>query len=212
MKTTERTLTGQVSLWLAVLLTLMMASPRGMWAQTDTPAPGPAGPPNPQINRTELNNFDRFLDTHPWDRKAISQNPSLLNNPQFLSTHPHLQTFLNNHPGVSRQVQLNPNRFVNHEKMFERRGEDINRGELARFDRQYLDKHPQVARQLNRNPRLVDNPQFMQKHPGLQRYFKNHPEIRQDIREHPYAFRNRERQYERQENRRAAGFKNPRNR
>ena len=86
----------------------------------------------------------------------------------------------------------------------------IHRRELARFDNQYLDKHPRVARELNRNPRLVDNPGYMRKHPQLAHYFKNHPAIRQNLRQHPVAFRNHERRYERHENRPRAVIRNDR--
>lgn len=134
---TERKMTGQFSLWVAVLFALMLVPLVGLRAQSTTATPGPVGPPTP--NR-----------------------------------------------------------------------QGINRGELARFDNQYLDKHPKVARQLNRNPRLVDNSAYMRKHPQLARYLKNHPAIRQNIRQHPNAFRNRERRYERHENRPRAALKNDR--
>ncbi|GEM_PF-3264353 len=86
----------------------------------------------------------------------------------------------------------------------------IDRSELARFDNQYLDKHPKVARQLNRNPRLVDNPAYMRNHPHLAHYLKNHPAIRRNLRQHPYAFRNRERQHEHHENHPRAALRNDR--
>ena len=86
----------------------------------------------------------------------------------------------------------------------------INRGQFARFDKQYLDKHPKVARELNRNPRLVDNPAYLRKHPQLTHYLKNHPAIRHNMRQHPDAFRNRERRYERHENRPRAALRNDR--
>ncbi|HLI29883.1 MAG TPA: hypothetical protein VKV79_02140 [Terriglobia bacterium] len=151
------------------------------------------------INRTELNNFDEYLDNHPGVHRQLNQNPSLINNPQYLSQHPHLQNFLNNHPGVREESAENPGQFIHRENQFMRRGGDISRGELARFDNGYLDKHPRVAQQLNRNPRLVDNPNYLRRHPQLAGYLRNHPEIRLDIRQHPYAFQRRERQYERHE-------------
>ena len=51
-------------------------------------------------------------------------------------------------------------------------------GPVSRFDNGYLDEHPEVAQQLAHDPRLVDNPRFLATHPGLDEYFKNHPEVR----------------------------------
>jgi len=69
-------------------------------------------------------------------------------------------------------------------------------GPVARFDKGYLDEHPEVAAQLAHDPRLVDNPRFLATHPGLDEYFKNHPEIRQELQNHPDRFMARERYYE----------------
>lgn len=70
-------------------------------------------------------------------------------------------------------------------------------GPIARFDNGYLDEHPEVAAQLGRDPRLVDNPRFLATHPGLDEYFKNHPEVRQDLQQHPYRFMSGEWRYDR---------------
>ncbi|MDE3178096.1 MAG: hypothetical protein KGM47_00435 [Acidobacteriota bacterium] len=174
-------------------------------AQTTAPEPAPgststAAPNDHDINRRELNNFDDYLDKHPGVHRQLTQNPSLINDPQFLSQHPHLNNFLNHHPGVKEESGENPQQFMHRENQFLRRGGDVSRGEAARADR-YFDQHPALARQLQKNPKLVDNPEFMENHPGFQKYLQNHPEIREDIKQNPYAFRRRERQYERHEGR-----------
>ena len=74
----------------------------------------------------------------------------------------------------------------------------ITRREAANADN-YLDRHPRIARQLQRDPRLIDNPHYVADHPSLQGYLRNHPEVREDWKERPYAFEKRERQYERHE-------------
>lgn len=150
------------------------------------------------INRTELNNFDKYLDDHPEVSEQLRQNPSLINDPNYLSQHPHLQTFLNNHPGVREEMKENPQQFVNREKRFERNGGDISRAEAAKGDH-FLDSHPEVAEQLRNHPRLIDNPQYLQKHPELGEFLQKHPEVREDWRQHPRAFMKRQRQFERHE-------------
>jgi len=59
---------------------------------------------------------------------------------------------------------------------------------VANFDYGYLNEHPEIAQQLAGNPSLVDNAQFMTDHPGLREYFATHPEVRSEIRHHPYRF------------------------
>jgi hypothetical protein len=61
-------------------------------------------------------------------------------------------------------------------------------GPVGRFDNGYLDEHPEVAHQLGANPALADNPQFLATHPGLDAYMSKHPEVRQDLQQHPYRF------------------------
>jgi hypothetical protein len=61
----------------------------------------------------------------------------------------------------------------------------ITRGEVSRFDRGYLDEHPEVASQLGHDPRLVDNPHFLATHPGLDSYLARHPGVRTELQSHP---------------------------
>ena len=69
-------------------------------------------------------------------------------------------------------------------------------GPVSRFDNGYLDEHPEVAQQLAHDPRLVDNPRFLATHPGLDEYFKNHPQVRSDLQSHPDRFMAREGYYD----------------
>jgi hypothetical protein len=189
----------------AVLLTLLIAAGLTLFgvAQSPTAAPWPSATAagDRDINRTELNNFDRYLDDHPEVARELRNNPNLINNPNWLAQHPSTQEFLRNHPGVNEEIRENPTQFVNRENRFERNGGDVSRGEAASADK-YLDQHPEIARQLQRDPRLIDNPNYLAKHPSLQNYLQNHPEVKEDWKQHPYAFEKRERQYEHNEYRR----------
>ncbi len=84
----------------------------------------------------------------------------------------------------------------------DRRGDsDTTRREVRRFDR-YLDRHPEVAEDLKREPALVNNPDYLAKHPGLGNFLRQHPGVREELKENPRAFMNRERRYDRRERRR----------
>lgn len=71
----------------------------------------------------------------------------------------------------------------------------ITKGEVRRFDH-FLDSHPEVAEALRKNPGLVDNEDFMEKHPGLRDFLKKHPGVRDEIKDHPERFMNREAKFE----------------
>ena len=150
------------------------------------------------ITRGELDRFDDFMDRHPGIAKDVRQNPSLLNDKNYLSQHKELADFMEDHPGVREEVRENPARFMNRERTFEAKGGDIDRGELARAD-QFFDNHPGVYNELKKNPRLVDDPNYLAKHPELQEFLQTHPEIRSDIKSHPKVFMAKERKYERRE-------------
>ena len=172
-------------------------------AQSPTAAPWPSSATwDNDINRTELNNFDRYLDDHPEVARELRNNPRLIDNPNWLAQHPSTQQFLNNHPGVNEEIRENPRQFVNRENRFERNGGDISRREAANADN-YLDRHPEIAHQLQRDPRLIDNPNYVANHPACRttctttlRCATTGSSI--------YAFESRQRQYEHHEYRKPA--------
>ena len=75
---------------------------------------------------------------------------------------------------------------------------DITRRELRSFDG-FLDTHHEIAKDLRKDPTLVDNADYLAKHPELQAYLNNHPGVRGELKEHPRYFMRRERRYERHE-------------
>ena len=77
---------------------------------------------------------------------------------------------------------------------------NITPGEVSRFDNGYLAEHPEVAHQLGHDPRLVDSPNFLATHPGLDAYLANHPGIRTELQAHPDRFMTDEWRHERWQN------------
>ena len=75
---------------------------------------------------------------------------------------------------------------------------DTTRRELAEMDR-FLDGHPEVAEQLRKDPSLINNQEFVEKHPELQEFLQNHPGVREEFKENPNAFMRQENRYERHE-------------
>ena len=134
--------------------------------------------------------FDRgYLDEHREVAQQLANNPHLADNPQFLATHPGLDSYLASHAEVRTDLQQHPERFMNREAGYERHEDGSH--PLSGTDN-YMDHHPEVARQLEKNPALVDNPTYMQNHPGLQDYMQSHPVARQEWKSHPYQYMNKE--------------------
>src|SRR5437660_4530220 len=63
------------------------------------------GNPNPDITRSEERRVGRDLETHPEMAKQLQDNPSLINNPEWVENHPELRAFLSSQPGVRAEVQ-----------------------------------------------------------------------------------------------------------
>jgi uncharacterized protein YlxP (DUF503 family) len=152
------------------------------------------------VTKSELKNFDAYLDQHQDVRAQLEQNPKLLDDPAYVNKHPHLKDFLEHHPNTREEVRENPNFFMHRENTYERNAEskDITKSELRNWD-DYLDKHPDVQRDLSKNPKLIDDPAYVNKHPHLKEYLEKHPNTREQLAENPQMFSNREKHYEKAE-------------
>src|SRR6201984_1459491 len=151
--------------------------------------------PNSDITRQELARFDEFLDNHQEIEQQLRRDPSLVNDRDYVQTHPDLQTFLQNHPGVREEIKETPNYFMRQENRYERR-EDART--LAQFD-PFLDKHREISEQLRRDPSLANNQQFVESHPALQSFLRDHTEVRQDLSRNPNGYMQQVNQYEQRE-------------
>ena len=154
------------------------------------------------VTRTELANMDRFMDSHPEIGEQLRKDPSLVDNKQFVQSHPALQQFLADHPGVREEYKEHPNAFMRDEERFDRREDrrdnDVTRTELVNMDR-FMDSHPEIAEQLRKDPSLVDNRQFVESHPAFQQFLAEHPGVREEYKEHPNAFMRDEERFDRRE-------------
>jgi len=63
----------------------------------------------------------------------------------------------------------------------------VTRRELAKFNG-YLTRHPKVARELRKDPKLVNDPAFLAKHTGLEKFLAGHTAARTELKENPSAF------------------------
>src|SRR2546422_7101246 len=113
--------------------------------------------------------FRYYLDSHPEVAEGLRKDPNLINNPNWVSKHQELKDWLEDHPNARQELKENPTAFMHREKGFEKqegKEGDITRREVRNFD-QFLDSHPEVAEALRRNPNLINNPNWVSKHPEL---------------------------------------------
>jgi phage-related protein len=148
--------------------------------------------------REEVVKFDQFLDSHPETAEALRKDPSLINNERFVKEHNGLREYLQQNPQVREEIRENPNAFMRQEDRFDRFGDDRDRGQLASFDH-FLDNHQEISEQLRKNPELVNNHEWVDKHPELHEYLEQHPEVRTDLSQNPNAFLHQEQRFERHE-------------
>jgi hypothetical protein len=158
--------------------------------------------PNPDVTRQELQNFDKFLDTHPVVDGELTKNPRLIERSEYISAHPELKSFLADHPGVREEMKETPRFFMHREEQFERSGRDVKVREAASLD-VFLDTHPRVEKELRKDPGLAKNPEYLSMHPEFADFLGKHPAVRADLSENPGAFMRREAEYERAERREA---------
>src|SRR5262249_1536491 len=77
-----------------------------------------------RLVRRELASFDRFLDNHRETAEPLRKNPSLVEDKEFVKSHPALLTYLEDHPEVREELRRNPNAFLEAEIRFDRREDD----------------------------------------------------------------------------------------
>jgi hypothetical protein len=213
--------------WLATLALATLfwwAAPAGAQSQTTTPQNNNGDQTQPQNNgdmtqrqdqgnqpvenrgdqdrnlsHAELVNMDRFMDSHPEIAEQLRKDPSLLDNKQFVDSHPALKEFLAQHPGVREQARENPNFFMHAEERFDwREDHDITHTELANMDH-FMESHPEIGEQIRKDPSLLDNKQFVDNHPALRDFLAQHPGIRQEVRDNPNYFMHDEERYAHQQ-------------
>ncbi|HEX4002636.1 MAG TPA: hypothetical protein VHX36_08300 [Candidatus Acidoferrales bacterium] len=156
-------------------------------AQTNVAAQANTPDRDNDARQRDVARFDQFLDSHPEVAQQLRQNPSLVDDRDFVNSHPALQDYLRDNPGVRDEIRQNPDAFMQREQRFDNHENDRDRDAMAKFDR-FLDSHPEIAEQVRKNPSLVDDRGFVQNHPALQDYLRDNPGARDQLRQNPDAF------------------------
>jgi hypothetical protein len=165
---------------------------------------------NDEITHRDLARFDQFLDSHREDAEQLRRTPSLVDDPQFLQSHPELNAYLQDHPNVKQEISQRPDTFMRLEDRYNRdpntrdrdaggQNRDADRRDVAEFDR-FLDGHREIAEQVRKDPSLLDRREFVQNHAELQTFLQDHPGVRDQLKQDPNAFMRQEDRFDRDSN------------
>jgi hypothetical protein len=152
-------------------------------------------------NRQELASFDRFLDSHRETAERLRKDLSLIDNQEFVKSHPSLQTYLQDHPAVRDEIKENPNAFMQEEARYDHHEDamnrdrredglnrDMDRDTMHRHFGEFLGDHSDIALRLSKDPSLVKDQEFIESHPELKEYLSAHPEVKQELMANPQSF------------------------
>jgi hypothetical protein len=149
------------------------------------------------VNRDALN-LDRFLNDHREIGEQVRKDPALLDNRSFVDSHPALQAYLQDNPGVRDQLRQDPNAFMRQADFDNRdlkpQDRDLAHERMADFGG-FLGSHPDIQKDLSRDPSCVKDHRYMQDHADLNAYLNAHPDVRSDLIANPQDFVHRAQQY-----------------
>jgi hypothetical protein len=152
--------------------------------------------PNEAASEDQLRSFNHFLQRNEDIADDLWRRPELVNDPGYVDHHPALRHWMHDHREAAAALRNNPDAFMERERHFQTYDRDFSsgnyrRGELAHFD-WFLDNHPEIRNDLMRRPELALNDRYLDHHQVLRTFLERHPEVRNELRNDPQEFRDRE--------------------
>lgn len=168
------------------------------------------GAPGASLDQAEAGDMREFLRSHDDIRQLLAQNPALIDDSTFLSSHEALKTFLEQHPRAQSVFAQNPRYFISPaEKSVAAAAPPKSRPaakpaavksdgqpvfefgvtpeNIGRMD-QFLEDHPDITKDLTKHPLLVTNHSYLDHHRELRRFFDEHVRVRAAFAEDPRYF------------------------
>src|ERR1700735_811645 len=155
---------------------------------------------NDDITRRDLARFDQFLDSHREDAEQLRRTPALVDDPQFLQSHPQLNEYLEDHPSVKQEISQKPDTFMRLEDLYRRdpnaRDRDIgggrDRDDSARDRDADRDREDRDARDRDRDDSRQDRDAERREAANFDRFLDEHREIGEQVRKDPSLVDKRE--------------------
>jgi hypothetical protein len=71
-----------------------------------------------QPTRRAVEHSDNYFDSHPGIARRLAKDPTLIDNQQFVDSHPGLHDYLHQHPGVRHEFKSHPYKFMHREERY----------------------------------------------------------------------------------------------
>ena len=62
--------------------------------------------------------MDGFLDRNPQIEKDLQRDPNLVNNPQYVNSHPDLKRYIERNPKIAADLKEKPRVFIRKERAY----------------------------------------------------------------------------------------------
>jgi hypothetical protein len=122
------------------------------------------------------NAASKVMRDDPAVATQIRQNPSLLNDPAYMRTHPNLSNFVAKNPSA---VPYLTGGFYRPTGAM---------GDPRNFS-QWMYNHPDINREFESKPDLATNQEYLEHHPEWREYLEHHTEIREHFEDHNWRYR-----------------------
>jgi hypothetical protein len=137
--------------------------------------PGSASPLALPAVRSDLREFDRFLDHHPLLEDQLRLDPKLTSQTVFLVRNLELGSFLKAHAGVAQGLSIYPRYYLNR-ALLRQANAPLSFHDLAPL-KAVFQEDPKVERALIANPALIRDPVFLAAHLSLRVCLEQHPAL-----------------------------------
>ena len=166
--------------------------------------------PSDDITRRDLARFDQFLDSHREIADQLRKTPSLIDDPQFLQSHPELNAYLQDHPSVKQEISEQPDTFMRLEDLYARdanlrdrdaggQDRDADRRDVANRDACAQDRDADRRDVANRDAdrrdvsdREIEHDNDRRDVANFDRFLDGHREIAEQVRKDPSLLDNRD--------------------
>jgi len=83
-----------------------------------------SGPAMAQMRPDAANADYSYFDSHPDVAHRLAKDPSLIDNQQFVDSHPGLHEYLHDHPNVRHEFKSHPYRFMHRSEQYNKHHHD----------------------------------------------------------------------------------------
>jgi hypothetical protein len=150
---------------------------------------------NNQVGTAELRSFDGFLRNHPWIAQKLREQPSRVNDKDFVNDNNELKEWLRDYPAAAQAFRADPRGFMERERSFQSSGGGSDFGNAASFDA-FLQEHRWIADKLWEQPSRVNDEDFVNGNPELKQWLREHPAAAHAFHSDPKGFMERERSFQ----------------